>query len=107
MKKLFVLLPLLALLAAFKPAAGDPVIPADIQALLDKNGCAACHNLNRKLVGPMWTDIAAKKYSAKKISELVKKPVPENWPGYVPMLAQTNVPKAELTKIASWLAALK
>ena len=107
MKKLFVLLPLLALLAAFKPVVQGPEIPADIQALLDKNGCAACHNISRKLVGPMWTDIAAKKYSAKRISELVKKPEPGNWPGYVPMLAQTTVPKAELTKISAWLAALK
>jgi cytochrome c551/c552 len=63
--------------------------------------------MNKKLVGPMWPDIAAKKYSAKRIMELVKKPEPANWPGYVPMLAQSTVPKAELTKIANWLSKLK
>lgn len=62
--------------------------------------------MERKLVGPKWPDIAKKKYSAKRIAELVKKPEPDNWPGYVPMLAQPNVPKAELTKIANWLAKL-
>ncbi len=107
MKKLFALLPLAALLSAAQPSPVTPVVPADVQALLDKNGCAACHNISRKLVGPMWTDIAAKKYSVKRISELVKKPEPSNWPGYVPMLAQTTIPKAELTKIATWLSALK
>ena len=109
MKKILALLPILLLLAAFKPApqpVAPPEVPADIQALLDKYGCAACHNMTRKLVGPIWTDIAAKKYSAKRIAQLVAKPEPANWPGYVPMLAQ-NVPKADLDKIAKWLANLK
>jgi cytochrome c551/c552 len=93
---------------AFGPAArpADPTIPADVQALLDKHGCAACHNMSRKLVGPIWPDIAAKKYSAKRITQLVAKPEPANWPGYVPMAAQ-SVPKADMKKIADWLANLK
>lgn len=107
MNKLFAFLPLALLLTAFAPQQSSPEIPADIQALLQKNGCAACHTMNQKLVGPKWTDIAAKKYSAKRITALVKKPEPANWPGYVPMLAQTNVPKNELTKIANWLANVK
>lgn len=86
------------------PLTQGPQVPAEIQALLDKHGCAACHSMERKLVGPKWPDIAQKKYSAKRIAELVKKPEPANWPGYVPMLAQTNIPKAELMKIANWLA---
>ena len=49
----------------------------------------------RKLVGPIWTDIAAKKYSAKRIAQLGAKPEPANWPGYVPMVAQ-KVPKADM-----------
>ena len=109
MTKVLALLPLLLILAAFKPVSqplAGPVIPADIQALLDKYGCAACHNMDRKLVGPMWKDIAAKKYSAKRIAQLVEKPEPANWPGYVPMVAQ-KVPKADMDKIAKWLANLK
>ena len=96
-----------ALMAFALPSPSpSPEIPADVQALLDKHGCAACHSLSRKLVGPMWPDIAAKKYTAKRIMELVRKPEPAHWPGSVPMLAQTNVPKADLTKIANWLAKL-
>jgi cytochrome c len=110
MNKILALLPLLLLLTAFKPAAPPqttgPDIPAEVQTLLDKYGCAACHAMNRKLVGPMWTDIAAKKYSAKRIAQLVAKPEPSNWPGYVPMLAQ-KVAKADMNKIADWLTKLK
>lgn len=113
MKKLIALLPIVLLLAAFTPVsktanlpATDPVIPADVQALLDKNGCTACHHVSRKLVGPIWPAIAAKKYSAKRITQLVGKPEPANWPGYPPMVAQ-KVPKADMTKIANWLVGLK
>lgn len=112
MKKIFALLPIVLLLAAFTPApkpvapAADPVIPADVQALLDKYGCTACHSATRKLVGPVWTAVAAKKYSVKRIIQLVGKPEPANWPGYPPMVAQ-KVPKEDLTKIAKWLVALK
>lgn len=110
MKKLIAMLPLALALAAFKmpeQPVTDPEIPADIKVLLEKNGCMACHAMSKKLVGPMWTDIAAKKYSAKKIAALVKKPEPSNWPTFPPMTAQTTVPAKELTKIANWLAGLK
>lgn len=107
-KLLALFLPLAFVLAAFAPApkpAAGPDIPADVQALLDKYGCMACHSMTRKLVGPIWPDIAAKKYSAKRIAQLVAKPEPSNWPGYAPMAAQ-KVPKADMTKIANWLANL-
>jgi cytochrome c len=107
MKKLLLLLPLVALLAAFRPAAQDPTIPADVAALLSKYNCSSCHSMQRKLVGPMWTEIAAKKYSKKKIVELVKNPQPSNWPGYPAMVAQKTVPKADLDKIAAWLVTVK
>ena len=110
MKKLLVLLPLVILLAAFKaPEAPvkNPEIPADIQALLEKYGCTACHAMGRKLVGPKWPEIAAKGYSVKKIAALVKKPEPSNWPGYAPMTPQKNVPTGDLNKIATWLTSVK
>ena len=112
-KKVLALLPLVFALFAFTtpvaPAlpAADPTIPADVQALLDKHSCASCHAMSRRLVGPKWTDVAAKGYSAKRIIQLVKKPEPANWPGYSPMAAQPTVPKADLQKIADWLVGLK
>ncbi|MEO6759862.1 MAG: cytochrome C [Saprospiraceae bacterium] len=112
MKKLLALLPLFLALSAFKmpvsmhrPAA-DPTIPADVQTLLDKYSCTSCHAMSRRLVGPMWTDVVAKGYSAKRITQLVKTPEPGNWPGYSPM-APLVVPKADMTKIANWLVSMK
>ena len=113
MKKLLALLPLVCALTAFKvpviPGAPqlDPAIPADVQVLLDKYSCTSCHAMSRRLVGPMWTDVAAKGYSAKKIIQLVKVPEPANWPGYSPMAAQPTIPKADLQKIANWLVGVK
>ncbi|MCC6410286.1 MAG: cytochrome C [Saprospiraceae bacterium] len=79
------------------------VIPAEVTSLLEKNGCVACHKVDKKMVGPAWIDIAAKKYSKKKLVDLVYKPVPENWPGYVPMQPMPQVPKADAGKIADWI----
>lgn len=110
MKKLLLLIPFAAIIAAApgpQTTTADPTIPADVEALLNKYGCNACHSIKRKLVGPIWTDIAAKGYSKKRIAQLVKKPEPANWPGYPPMTAQTTVPKADLDKIAGWLVSLK
>ncbi len=84
----------------------QPGTPSDVQALLTKYACATCHQVDKKMVGPSWKDIARKKYSKKRIIELVYKPEPANWPGYPPMVAQPTVPKADLGKIADWLATL-
>lgn len=110
MHKSLLLLPLVALMAAApgpQNKVDGPTIPADIDALLNKYGCAACHSITRKLVGPIWTDIAAKGYTKKRIAQLVKKPEPGNWPGYPAMAPQATVPKADLDKIAGWLVSLK
>lgn len=112
MKKFILcLFPLAALFAAAPgPDATtekDPTIPAEIETLLNKYGCNACHSVKRKLVGPMWQDIGAKGYSKKRIAALVKKPEPANWPGYPAMQPQTTVPKGDLDKIAGWIVTLK
>ncbi len=82
--------------------------PADIEKLLTKNTCLACHKVDTKLVGPAYIEVMKqKKYSAAQIEALIYKPNPANWPGYPPMAAMTNVPKAEAKKIAKWIASLK
>jgi cytochrome c len=109
MKKTMIFLALATLGMAAKPGNTgiDPVMPADVEKLVNKYGCNACHAVSRKMVGPMWTDIAAKAYSKKKIVALVRKPEPANWPGYPAMAAQPTVPKADLEKIADWLISIK
>lgn len=81
-------------------------IPADIAALLNKNTCSACHKPYDRLVGPAYSEVAKKNYSVAKIVELVYNPKPENWPGYPPMIAMSQVPKAEVEKLAKWINSL-
>lgn len=83
-------------------------IPPKVQKLLQKNTCLACHNVDKRLVGPAYVDIMkAKKYKASEIVELIYKPVPANWPGYPPMAPMAQVPKEEAKIIANWIAKLK
>ncbi|MFN3783762.1 MAG: c-type cytochrome [Spirosomataceae bacterium] len=106
MKKLLVVVGMLV--AASLGASAQTVIPPDVQKLLQKNTCLACHNVDKKLVGPSYKEIMQKKkYSAEQIVELIYKPKPSNWPGYPPMAAMANVPKAEALKIATWISKLK
>ena len=95
------------LAAAFNTAKAQAVvIPADVNALLQKHTCYTCHKADKKLVGPSWQEVAKKKYSAKQFAVLVAKPVPANWPGYAPMAALPNVPKGDLAKIHTWVSTL-
>ena len=83
-------------------------IPPNVQKLLQKNTCLACHNVDKRLVGPSYVDIMKKKkYKASEIVELIYKPVPSNWEGYPPMAPMAQVPKSEAKTIANWIAKLK
>lgn len=83
-------------------------IPPNVQKLLQKNTCLACHNVDKRLVGPAYKDIMKeKKYKPNQIVELIYKPVPANWPGYPPMAPMAQVPKDEALVIAKWIASLK
>lgn len=95
-----------AALLSVTSAQAQVKVPADIEALLNKHTCSACHRADARLVGPAYTDVAKKKYSPEKIVELIYKPVPENWPGYPPMAPMTNVPKDDALKLAKWINSL-
>lgn len=82
-------------------------VPDEIEKLLQKNTCYACHRADQKLVGPSYKEVMAKKkYKPEQIVELIYNPKPANWPGYPPMAALPNVPKEEAMKIAEWMVTL-
>lgn len=81
-------------------------IPADMNALMSKYTCIACHRPNQRLVGPAYADVAKKGYSNEKIVELIYNPVPTNWPGYPPMAPMKQVPKEDAMKLATWINSL-
>lgn len=78
----------------------------EVQALLAKNSCTACHAANKKIVGPSFNEIA-NKYQAKPDAESyligkIKAGGAGVW-GSVPMPPQAQLKDGELKTIASWI----
>mgnify|MGYP001482848251 CR=1 FL=1 len=72
------------------------------EALLKKYNCFACHQTDKKVVGPAYKDVA-KKYKGQadavaKLSEKVKKGGQGAW-GQVPMPPNPQVPDADIKKL--------
>lgn len=81
-------------------------IPADMNALMSKYTCIACHRPNQRLVGPAYADVAKKNYSNDEIVNLIYNPIPAHWPGYPPMAPMKQVPKEDAMKLAVWINSL-
>lgn len=80
---------------------------AEIEPLLVKNTCTACHQTTKRQVGPAYVDIARRKYSNERILELIYNPEPKNWPEHeTPMPPMPQVPRDEALKIAAWINSL-
>jgi cytochrome c5 len=97
--------------AAQAPAAPSaPLDMASATALMQKDGCAACHGVDKKIVGPAYQDVAAKyrgdKDAAAKLAQRVKAGGSGVW-GAVPMPANAQVPDADIKALVSWILALK
>lgn len=90
------------------PGVNAKITYGEIEPLLVKNTCTACHNVTKRQVGPAFMDVAKRKYSVEKIIELIYNPQPKNWPEYAtPMAPMPQVPKAEARKIAMWIVGLE
>ena len=78
--------------------------------LLKKNGCTACHAIDKKLVGPPYVEVAAKYKgdagAAAKLFEKVKKGGSGVW-GQVPMPPNPQVSDADLKAMIAYILALK
>ena len=82
-----------------------PVAQAD-EALLKKYNCTACHQIDRKVVGPAYKDVA-KKYKGQKdvavtLAAKVKKGGQGAW-GPVPMPPNPAVPDADIKKMVEFI----
>ena len=93
--------------AVAKVKAGEVMTYEQVKPLLIRNTCVACHNPNKKLVGPGFNEIAKRKYSVDKILQLIKIPQPQNWPEYAtPMAPMPQVSESDARKIATWINSL-
>jgi cytochrome c len=74
--------------------------------LAQKNGCTACHAVDKKIVGPAYKDVAAKyKGNAKAeamLEEKVKKGGVGVW-GQIPMPPNANVKDEDVKKLVKWV----
>jgi cytochrome c len=74
--------------------------------LAQKNGCTACHAVDKKIVGPAYKDVAAKYKGNPKaeamLEEKVKKGGVGVW-GQVPMPPNTNVKDEDVKKLVKWV----
>ncbi|MFD2572853.1 c-type cytochrome [Spirosoma soli] len=79
----------------------------EVKGLLSRHTCLACHQANKRQVGPAYSDVAKRKYTNDQIVELIYNPKPQNWPDYATeMPPMPQVPKADALKIAAWINSL-
>jgi cytochrome c551/c552 len=89
------------------PPSRDTLASADgVEGLLQKNGCAGCHALGERLVGPSFKQIAAK-YAQDgaaqgKLANKIRNGGQGVW-GSVPMPPNPGLDDAELKTIVAWL----
>lgn len=98
--------------AAAAPAPTKPGAPLDLksgEALMQKDGCAACHAVDKKIVGPSYQDVAAKykgdATALAKLTQKVKAGGAGVW-GQIPMPPNAQVPDNDITTLVSWILTL-
>jgi cytochrome c len=99
-----------ALLAASTLAVASVAAADELEDLMKKNGCNACHAEDKKVLGPSYKDVAAKykgdASAVAKLSDKVKKGGSGVW-GQFPMPPNTQVKDADIKKMVELILALK
>ncbi len=97
-------------LAATIAAAASAASAQSGADLIKKNGCTACHAIDKKIVGPAYNDVAAKykgdASAATKLMAKVKAGGSGVW-GQVPMPPNPQVKDDELKTIIGYILSLK
>jgi cytochrome c5 len=98
--------------AAPAPASKSnaPLDAKSAEATMQKDGCAACHSVDKRIVGPAYTEVAAKyKGDAGALARLTQKVKSGGagvW-GQVPMPPNAHVPDDDIKSLVSWILTLK
>ena len=103
----------IALAAGMSVAAGGAHAVLDdaaAEALMKKDGCAGCHEVDKKLIGPPFRDVAAKyradKDAAARLKEKVKKGGAHVW-GEAAMPPNVLASDADINELVDWILSLK
>jgi cytochrome c len=99
-----------ALLLALTVSAAGVAAADELEDMMKKNGCNACHAEDKKVIGPSYKDVAAKykgdASAVAKLSDKVKKGGSGVW-GPVPMPPNTQVKDEDVKKMVELILALK
>lgn len=78
--------------------------------MLKKDGCTACHAIDKKVIGPAYKEVAAKyrgdARAAAMLQEKVKKGGSGVW-GPVPMPPNSQISDADIKTLVAYILALK
>ena len=100
----------LALASAGVVLISAPLPAAASDALAKKHNCFACHQVDKKVVGPSYKEVAAKYASDKaaqaKLDDKVKSGGVGVW-GQVPMPPNAAVPDADVQALVKWILSQK
>ena len=83
---------------------------AAAEALMKKDGCVACHEVDKKLIGPAFQDVAAKYRgdpgAAARLRDKVKKGGTHVW-GEAAMPPNVLASDASIKELVDWILSLK
>jgi cytochrome c len=83
---------------------------AAAEALMKKDGCAGCHEVDKKLIGPAFQDVAAKykgdKDAAVKLRDKVKKGSVHVW-GEAAMPPNVLASDSDINELVNWILTLQ
>jgi len=79
--------------------------------LATNSGCLGCHNVDKKVLGPAWKDVAAQVSDRARLIDSVKNGSSGKWAaitGGVPMPANSpRVPDGDIEKLVDFIMTLK
>ena len=97
----------IALCAGLAQAAPDQ---STFTPLMQANGCASCHSLNEKVVGPAFQSVAQKyagdQDAAASLIQSIQNGSRGKW-GRIPMPSHPNLTQDELKELANWVLSQK
>lgn len=76
------------------------------EALARAKGCMGCHAVSSKIVGPAYSDVAARYAKTPAAAAMVAKNILHGWKGAwgdIPMPPQDHVSPAEAEALARWV----
>lgn len=76
------------------------------EELAKKHNCLACHQTDKKVIGPSYQEVAAKYKGQADASALLAKKIKEGgvgvW-GQIPMPPNPTVTEADMTELVTWI----